>query len=361
MSKCQKLPSYAPKNLGPGASFDNDGKLVLDIENPELQALYQQYTEKLVKYMLSTEPIDFEKAKNGVERVYQYADFKLPRVLHAKSPVETVAVWVLLATWWENAPDEPATEQLDRIERQIQDLVREGIAANQTIRDICLKLAERLNFDPEVVKFFLSEWSSPLDYGRYEMGHIGWIMSFKEFNYLDVPEFARVEAYRDAAEGCWRLMHERFCVVTDTARRYILDAQGRPHCSDGPAHYWDDGVKTWFIDGNPMSEKIVMHPKTITLDELKAEDNVETRRVMINQMGLTHYLEIGDFKKIDADVSGGSPRQLLRDSFGEQYMQGSDNSTGRFYFMPVSPEAKTCSEAHASISGVDDDVFVHQS
>ena len=101
-----------------------------------------------------------------------------------------------------------------------------------------------------------------------------------------------------------------------------------------------------------------MDPASITIEEINKEDNVEVRRIMIERYGVGKYLHEAGAKLIDFDhveIIRGSgalmPRCLLHDNNGNAFLEGTDGSTDRTYFMPVDPAATTCREAHESING----------
>jgi hypothetical protein len=97
-----------------------------------------------------------------------------------------------------------------------------------------------------------------------------------------------------------------------------------------------------------------MHPETITLDEIMGTENAEYRRVLIQKMGPGEYLKRSDAQLVDMDsltLTGSAPRALMRDKFGQMWLVGTDGSTARVYTMPVAEDARTCREAHDSISG----------
>jgi hypothetical protein len=82
---------------------------------------------------------------------------------------------------------------------------------------------------------------------------------------------------------------------------------------------------------------------------------------MIERFGIADYLFKTGAKIVDVDTYHDLPRALIRDAFGDQYLYGSDNSTGRIYTMPVDPDVKTCRDAHQGIAGYDESILQHQS
>jgi hypothetical protein len=89
---------------------------------------------------------------------------------------------------------------------------------------------------------------------------------------------------------------------------------------------------------------------------------------MIERMGAGKYLSATGAALVDFDfveVVRGQPRHmpraLLRDKHGNQFLEGTDGSTNRSYFMSTDPDARTCRAAHEAISALDERFCVAQS
>ena len=76
-----------------------------------------------------------------------------------------------------------------------------------------------------------------------------------------------------------------------------------------------------------------------------------------------HSLVLIDFDHVEVIRGSGKtmPRALLHDKHGNAYLEGTDGSTERSYFMSVDPAATTCRQAHQSICGLDESLCVAQS
>jgi hypothetical protein len=84
---------------------------------------------------------------------------------------------------------------------------------------------------------------------------------------------------------------------------------------------------------------------------------------MRDRMGIERYLQESNAQLIHMDMIpvGGigedkyMPRALMRDKENRQYLVCTDSSTQKkVFYMQVDPNAKTCSEAHLSISNIPD-------
>ena len=150
-------------------------------------------------------------------------------------------------------------------------------------------------------------------------------------------------------------------VILDQPAEIHIDTQGNMHNESGPAILWRDGTAEWYIGGHRVSERIVMHPDSITLDEIAEEENAEVRRIMIAQFGLERYIERSGAVVVDEDGYFGFPRVLIRLHDGSLWLWGTDSGTGRIYGMPVFEGATTCREAHEGICGFPESTITQQS
>jgi hypothetical protein len=197
--------------------------------------------------------------------------------------------------------------------------------------------------------------------GNMWAGYLSYISAFRDVYGLSLPQHEQWRHYEDAAEGGFRIMHEDFCMVTEHPSLIKIDAQNRPHCEDGPSHQWRDGWSLYHIHGVAIDERIVMHPETITIDEINKEENAEKRRIMIDRYGVQRFLTDTKATLLHCDVSHGLPRGLVEDCHRNRWLYGSDNSTGRVYTMPVPQDVTTCREAHEAICGFDETLISNQS
>jgi len=206
-----------------------------------------------------------------------------------------------------------------------------------------------------------TKWGRVYQGGRTWGGWITFITAFREMGWLDLPEYEKWRHYEDAAEGGFQCFHEKFCVVSENPEVVFTDRQNRAHCEEGPSHRWRDGWSLYHWHGVRVKEHVIMEPHLITLEEIGGEVNAEVRRVLIERYGIERYLGDTDTKLVDSDMYHGLPRILVQDMHADQYLYGSDNSTGRVYAMPVDANATTCREAHESICGFDETTIAHQS
>lgn len=188
----------------------------------------------------------------------------------------------------------------------------------------------------------------------------------------DLDHLAEWDKLVRSTGPCWPytnycLMSERPCVANYNDSEVL-------HCDDGPALEYRDGFKIFAIEGVAVPEVVVMRPWDMTLDFIEGINSADVQAVAIrrwcyeeidgagNRVGSNggRWLTETGAVQIHEDMYTAYEdvvlmRALLRDRDGRQFLLCTDSSTDRVYHLRVSPYAKTCSEAHASINGGIDD------
>jgi len=115
-----------------------------------------------------------------------------------------------------------------------------------------------------------SAWSAFLTFFRYVAK-------------LDL-DYSKFDAFEYLSEHSGpRIMHEKFCMISDRPELLLVDAQNRPHCDNGPFCRWRDGTGLFSIHGVRVPEFVVTNPENITVKDIAEEKNAEVRRIMIQR------------------------------------------------------------------------------
>lgn len=148
--------------------------------------------------------------------------------------------------------------------------------------------------------------------------------------------------------GCLVFWVGRLAVHVVLARIYTQN--GGIHRENGPAIQYEDGSGVWFLEGVLMPKRYVLHPEKITPRKILAEDNAETRRMMIQGYGGWErfmqdvHPEVLDTEgqnqlvRIPVEVDGQSPYIALKLRC---------SSTGRLYVLRVAPQVQKVKDALA--------------
>lgn len=123
-----------------------------------------------------------------------------------------------------------------------------------------------------------------------------------------------------------------------------MDADKKLHNLKGPSMRFC-GFKTYHVEGVRVTAKIVEFPEH--LDEFDIEEckNNEVRRIIIKQMGMEKYLEVGKAKILDIDSHKFNFTRCLYTSKYGTFMQCVCPSTGRVYWLYVPDTCATCEQA----------------
>lgn len=131
-----------------------------------------------------------------------------------------------------------------------------------------------------------------------------------------------------------------------------INEDGQYHSEDGPALEYEDGYKLYSLNGITLSEKTVVAPHTLKVQEIDSEINLEIRRVMLERFGIGRYVMDSNAQVIAEDevgilyrkhMQGDEPITLVRVKNSTPEPDGSI----REYFLRVPPWMRTPKEAVA--------------
>jgi hypothetical protein len=130
---------------------------------------------------------------------------------------------------------------------------------------------------------------------------VAWRSFFRDVCDLELPGalWDRARALEEVTRSaCWWWPWGSFVMVCDRPavihrERVGPDGWGshRLHCDSGPAIAWRDGWSLWFLHGVQVDERTVMHPETLTWQDVLREENAERRRIMAERMGWDRLVE----------------------------------------------------------------------
>jgi len=235
---------------------------------------------------------------------------------------------------------------------ELDDEIDNGEMINRaTIEEVAKNLKETHCFDYNIGNLN-AYWISYLEYGRQVLG--------VEYDYADFDP-TLLDVWSRLIEKCGYFFPiENYCVVCNRPKEIHFDENNELHNEDGPSVTFRRGNENnvYSFRGVFVTEKIIMHPEELTIEDFQKEENAEVKRIIIERMGTDKYLEATGSKLVDADTTftdeiGGAsvPRALMEDSEGRKFLVASDGGTGRVYYMQVPNECTTCGEASDSLAG----------
>ena len=103
-----------------------------------------------------------------------------------------------------------------------------------------------------------------------------------------------------------RIVHERFCMISDRPAILTIDAENRPHADAAPFCRWRDGSALYSVHGVRVPARVIEAPETITVTDIDAERNAEVRRVMMERYGWARFLVDAGAIRLDHDERWGT-------------------------------------------------------
>ncbi len=298
----------------------------------------------------STERRDEEEGAEAVRAMYRAADLEEPKVISMVPNPFAMAVAGSVAVF-------------------CSDLLKKGTDKDviEQVRKGALLLALSGNAggsakDSAVQKMIAECVQSIANWRRFTI--FGYIPSAcyhsaaKHILGLDLPQADTYARFCDLASPCF--MTPDFAIFSDRPTE-IHHVDGVPHNENGPQTRYTDGWQFFYIDGVAVSEKTVMNPSELTVEEISEESNTDARQIMIQRKGPDKYAEEAGAQCLDIDERtsiGGGSRALMQMNDGSKWLVAKDGSTDRVYWMPVEEDASTCREAHEGIAGTSEDLFV---
>jgi len=136
--------------------------------------------------------------------------------------------------------------------------------------------------------------------GNQWSGWVSFISFFRHIVKLKI-DYSKWQHYETLAEhSSYRIMHEKFCIISDRPKTLRVNARNQPHCEDGPFCEWRDGTALFSINGVRVPEWVVMKSKNdITAKEVFSLTNAEQRAQAIKKVGIGALLSELESKTID--------------------------------------------------------------
>ena len=177
-------------------------------------------------------------------------------------------------------------------------------------------------------------------YGQHDANWLGFYETFGEFGLPDMVE--RLDGLVGIAQSCgWWWPFMGAVILTDRPVRLSSDERGRLHDETRMALEYPDGWGVYAWHGVRVPAFVIEAPATITVDQIKAEQNAEVRRVMLARMGEDRFVQASGARPIHSDRCG-----VLYDFGDETLAVKVINSTaepdGTFkpYWLYVHPELR---------------------
>jgi len=275
------------------------------------EAALDSYRDKWLKIGLSTEPLDFEKAKAATIKAYELAGQPVPTEFYAtRSPAEAV-------------------ELIQKISKE-----KTGVAFSRN--DIVLGFS----------------------YGFHDAYWLGFFEFFR--NELGIESTKKLDGLMDLAHHCgWVSFYDDCVVFQDRPVSVKFDEQGRTHSETGPAILYGDGFGVYIWHGVRIPDGWIEKKSELTAKVALTWPNIEQRRCACEILGWARILEDLQSKVIDEDGDPqiGTLLEVDLPEIGKEKFLKVQCGTGRTFAIPVPPEMKTALEANAWTYNVPGDLL----
>lgn len=160
-----------------------------------------------------------------------------------------------------------------------------------------------------------------------------------------------------AREAGWWWPYENLAVLSERPTALHRDEAGRLDCGDGPAIGYADGFGLYAWRGMPVPGEFLDELVSLTPERIRAEENAELRRVMLEYYGYGRYLAESAAQPLQRDETGILWRIALPDDEDVVMVEVVNSTpepdgTYRTYWLRVPPATRTAREGVAWTFGL---------
>lgn len=254
-----------------------------------------KYVEKWVKIGLSTERVDFEKAKKLVATCYEKAGFKVPEFHFVLGPDEGYEVFASLSKG-----------KVDR-----------------------------------------TKYTQGCMFGSMEASWLSYYDFYKTETNIELNDIGYMKEL--VMSSGWVFLGDKHAIIHDRPTLIALDEQGRLHSEIGPAIQYGDGWERYYWHGNCIPREWIMEREKLTAAIALGQENVELRRCACEILGWAQVIKDLDSVVIDEDEDPmiGTLYEVAIPDIGKEKFLLVKCGTGRTFALPVPPEMKTALAANS--------------
>ncbi|MEV7178463.1 DUF6745 domain-containing protein [Kitasatospora sp. NPDC093679] len=187
-----------------------------------------------------------------------------------------------------------------------------------------------------------------------------WLAAFDAAGELDGPALAPLA---DAARQTgWWWPYEQVALIAERPTELHRDEAGRLDRADGPALAWADGTALHAWRGMPVPADFLDGLGGLTPERIRAEENAELRRVMLEHYGYDRYLAESGAEPLHRDETGVLWRIVLPDDEPVVMVEvvnstAEPDGTFRTYWLRVPPSTRTARAGVAWTFGVPEEEY----
>ncbi|NKY86738.1 DUF6745 domain-containing protein [Nocardia veterana] len=165
-----------------------------------------------------------------------------------------------------------------------------------------------------------------------------------------------------ARQAGWWWPYERVTVIAERPLRLCRDEAGRLHSDDGPAVAFIDGFALHAWRGMPVPAGFFTELGALTPERIRAEENAELRRVLLEHYGYDRYLTESGAEPVHRDDAGILWRIPLSDDEDVVMVEVVNSTpepdgTHRTYWLRVPPSTTTATAGVAWTFGLSESEY----
>ncbi|WP_432122266.1 DUF6745 domain-containing protein [Streptomyces sp. S1] len=325
----------------------------------------------------ATGPADRAAAEAGVRLAYRTAGLAPPeRVLWADSPLAAVALLDGLPDRGRPVREEVRTRPWAEERRRLHDaLGPAGWAAHwqstgAVLWDLNRALADRIRTAVTEAHRAAHGESARGEAAGGGPGDVRLVLLDAVLGQHDAAWLAAFDGHGErlaglaavAAHAGWWWPYENVAVVCERPVELHRDEAGRLDRGDGPALAYPDGFALHAWRGMTVSAAFLAGLADLTPERIRAEENAELRRVMLEHYGYDRYLAASGARHEHRDETGALWRIELADDEDVVTVEVVNSTpepdgTHRTYWLRVPPTTRTAREGVAWTFGLRPEVY----
>jgi hypothetical protein len=321
---------------------------------PEEMEKLKVHTDMWIKRILSTEHADFSKLEPAIKGLYRVANLSEPEVILVESPIMMAFMYGVCSVLCGKNPKASVREILDNTHKAMNDHpIDADVVEHYTA--VTKKLAGKKGIENT------KQWSDVYQGGAYFAHYDCYLTAMRDVLGLRLKEHENYKYWEESAiHGTFRVMHQKFCIVSDFPEILKIDDQNRPHGQNGPSHRWRDGWSLYHWHGVEVPANWITNPESLAAKDAIRWPNIEQRRAACEILGWSKILDQLKAKVIDTD---GDPEigqlvEVTLPDIGKEKFLRVRCGTGRDFALPVPPEMKTALQAQSWTWGLDEKDFI---
>lgn len=328
---------------------------------PEQEALLPHYRDKWLEIGLSTEPLDFEKAKEAACLAYECAGLEPPSQFYRfESPLSAaIGASMLKGT---QVKDQVWDQIKDQVRDQIKDQVRAHVRA-QIWAQIWDQVWSQAGYEVRDhvwaqvrahVRAHVRDHVWAQVFGNHDAHWLGFYEFFADIGLTETT--LAVRGLMTLAKHCgWWAPYDNCVIFQDRPKTIRFDDDKRLHCEDGPAIEYRDGFSVYAWRGTRIPAEWITDKDALNPEIALTHENLEQRRAASEIIGWHVILDRLNAQTIDKDPDPqiGELLEVDLPDVGREKFLRVQCGTGRTFALPVPPDMTTAIQSNAWTYGLD--------